>query len=136
MSGPYYNIRDMDVPTRAMYEINGGSVLVVGVARPIDWATTVDIDLDAPADICADGRSLPFQDNQFDVVILDFVTNFVSEHDARKIIREANRVGRRVMGRCHVSRSGRRYTLPGPKQRFTHSAVPGGVEWIEIRWER
>ena len=130
----------MDVPTPAMYGLRGDErVLVVGTATPHPnaWAITVDPDPHALARVRADGRHLPFPDNVFDVVVLDFVTNFVPPpRDVPRLIREARRVGRRVMGRCHVSATGRVFTLPGPKQRFTHPEPPAGVTWVEVRRER
>jgi len=134
----YYALRNMDYPTPEMYGVGRNEkVLVVGTAtpHPNGWAVTVDIDPRAPAKIVADGQNLPFADNSFDVVILDFVTNFVKPRDVKNLIAEANRVGKRVKGRCHVSVTGKVFTLPGPKQRFVHCIPPAEVEWVEIRWE-
>ena|SRR3990167_8478886 len=129
----YYSIKNMDAPTPRMYgceALEKREILIVGTATRIEWATTIDIDPAAPADFVGDGCCMPqFANGQFQVVILDFVTNFVPPKRVEAMIREAKRVGRRVMGRCHVGVG----TLPGPKQRYPHSVAPSGVEWIEIR---
>lgn len=128
----YYNIKNMDTPTPDMYEVpSGAKVLLVGTAKPQNWATSIDIDPNSPADIVGDGMALPFRDGEFDYVILDYVTNFLPKAAMiPALIAEANRVGKCVKGRCTVV-PGPRKTLRGPKQRFTHPAPPDGVEWID-----
>lgn len=105
-------------------------VLLIGTAKRQDWALSIDIDSSSPCDVLANGLALPFVAQSFDVVILDFVTNFLpKEYMVEKIIAEANRVGKKVMGRATVT-PGRRITLRGSKQRFSHSAYPLGVQWL------
>ena len=138
MGKDYYQSKAMEYPTPEMYSIKPGErVLVVGTAtpHPNSWAVTVDIDPSSPAQIRGDGLNLPFADGVFDVVILDFVTNFLPRRDVPRMIKEAQRVGKRVMGRCHVAANGQGFTLPGSKQRFVHPNPPDGVEWVEIRME-
>lgn len=106
-------------------------MLLVGTAKPQQWAISIDVDPHAPADMICDGRDMPFGNETFDVVILDFVTNYMKPRHVKEVIREANRVGKRVMGRCHVSPDG--HTLRGPKQGHCHTYPPDGVEWVEIR---
>ena len=129
----YYKVQEMNVPTPALYKcenLSQSQILMIGTAQPQGWATTIDIDPLAPADFVGDGcRMNWFRNNQFELVILDFVSNFVSPKKVASLIKEANRVGKRVAGRCHV---GSTRTLPGPKQRFPHATPPAGVEWIEI----
>jgi hypothetical protein len=130
----YYKIKGMDTPSREMYNIlANASVLLIGTARSAAWATSVDIDSDSPADIIADGCNLPFRDQAFDYVILDYVTNFLpKDFLITRMIKEANRVGAHVVGRATIT-PGRKISLPGPKQRFTHPAYPPGVRWIETK---
>jgi SAM-dependent methyltransferase len=132
MKARYYKIAKMDIPTADMYDIsNNDKVLAVGTASKLDWAITIDIDPQSPADIIADGLNLPFANNSFDVVVLDFVTNFLKPKDVNRLISEARRVGKTVKGRCHVGTG----AIKGPKQRFCHEIAPQGVEWIETRKE-
>lgn len=126
----YYSICNMDCPTPEMYNASG-KVLLVGTARPQSWALTIDVDPLAPCDMVCNGKDMPFKDKVFDLVILDFVTNFAHPSEVQKIISEANRVGKKVMGRCHISPTGK--TLSGPKQAHCHKFPPSGVEWIETR---
>jgi ubiquinone/menaquinone biosynthesis C-methylase UbiE len=97
----------------------------------------VDIDPDSPADIIADGCNLPFRDKAFDYVIQDYVTNFLpKDFLITRMIKEANRVGAHVVGRATIT-PGRKISLPGPKQRFTHpSYPPWGIRWMEAKGER
>ncbi len=128
----YYKVKHMDSPSLAMYGLNRtDKILMIGCAQRYDWAFTVDIDKNAPCDLIADGACLPFGENQFDVCILDFTTNFMKPSHVKDVISEANRVSKRVMGRCHISNCPK--TLKGAKQAFCHLEIPGGVEWIELR---
>lgn len=123
----YYDIKNMSLPTRKMYNVKEGDrVLCVGTATRNEWATTIDIDPLAPADIVADGCMMPFRNKIFDLVVLDYVTNFVKPKLVNRLIAEANRCGKRVAGRCHLGVG----TLRGSKQRFRHHSAPRGVEWI------
>jgi len=127
----YYNIKNMDCPTPELYGISEGcKVLMVGTARPQTWALTIDNDPASPADMICDGRRTPFRDKVFDIVILDYTTNFMPPKYVPDIIAEANRIGKRVMGRCHISTDGK--TLRGPKQAYCHMKPPQGVEWVQI----
>jgi len=127
----YYQVKTMDTPSPSPYGINSGEkVLLIGTAKPQAWAVTIDIDPASPAEIIGNGIYLPFCDKCFDVVILDYVTNFLKyDWQINKMIDEANRVGKRVAGRCTVTK-GEKKTLRGAKQRFTHKDFPSGVEWI------
>jgi hypothetical protein len=120
----------MDCPTKEMYGASG-KILLIGTAKKQDWALTIDIDPCSPADITCDGAKTPFNDKAFDYVILDFTTNFMHPNHVESVIREANRIGKRVMGRCHISE--KQITLRGYKQAFCHKEPPLGVEWIEVR---
>lgn len=126
----YYDLKNMDVPTKEMYGVSG-KILLIGTAKPCDWAFTIDIDPASPADMICDGENTPFRDKCFDAVILDFTTNFMKPSKVCAVIQEANRIGKRVLGRCHLSLSSK--TLRGPKQAICHTQPPSGVEWIEVR---
>jgi hypothetical protein len=132
MRTDYYSIKNMPTPSREMYGIGDKeTVLLVGTAKPQPWAVTIDIDPFSPANIVADGVFLPFKDKQFDAVILDYVVNFLPKARAvDALIKEANRVGHRVVGRCSIS-MGKRITLRGAKPRYTLPAYPQGVRWIK-----
>jgi hypothetical protein len=127
----YYSVKNMLVPTPEIYQLSGGErVLLIGTARKQDWAVSIDIDSSSPCDVLANGLALPFMAQSFDVVILDYVTNFLpKEYMVGKLIAEAGRVGKKVMGRATVT-PGKRVTLKGSKQRFSHSAYPSGVQWL------
>jgi hypothetical protein len=132
MKQDYYSVKNMDCPTPKMYQITkDDNVLIIGTAKKQIWATTIDIDPKSPADFVCDGCDTPFKNKQFDVVILDFTTNFIHPSKVNSLIKEANRVGKKVKGRCHISRQA--YTLRGSKQAYCHKYIPSGVEWIEIR---
>jgi ubiquinone/menaquinone biosynthesis C-methylase UbiE len=121
----------MDIPTKEIYGIDEDKkVLLIGTAKKQDWAISVDININSPCNVLADGCNLPFLSSSFDVVILDFVTNFLpKEHMIDKLIKEANRVGKRVVGRCMVT-PGKRLTIKGAMVRYTHRNYPFGVDWI------
>jgi hypothetical protein len=127
----YYSIKNMVLPTPDIYGIlPGDNVLLIGTARKQDWAIAIDIDPRSPCDILANGLSLPFADKSFDFIILDYVTNFLpKEYMINILIREASRVAINVVGRCTVT-PGKRITLPGPKQRYSHAFYPNEVMWI------
>jgi len=127
----YYAIKNMDTPTPEMYGVKEGErVLLVGTAKPQQWAVSIDIDPGSPCDSLANGLNLPFVSGSFDVVILDYVTNFLpKENQVGELVKEANRVAHRVLGRATVT-PGERRTLKGPKQRFSHRSYPPGVQWI------
>ena len=87
--------------------------------------------MDSPCNIIADGMKLPFHKKAFDVVVLDYVTNFLpKEYMIDKLIEEAHRVGKKVKGRCTVT-PGQRITIKGAMIRYTHRDYPSNVEWVE-----
>jgi len=126
----YYNINSMDYPTKEMYGVKDNhKCLLVGTATKQDWAVSVDININSPCNILADGMHLPFSENSFDIVILDFVTNFlVKEYMIDKLIKDANRVGKKVVGRCTVT-TGERIAIKGAIVRYTHRSYPLNVKW-------
>jgi ubiquinone/menaquinone biosynthesis C-methylase UbiE len=127
----YYAVKNMAVPSRELYGIpQNALVLLVGTAKKQEWAVTIDIDINAPCNVVADGLRLPFSNKQFDYVILDYVANFIKHmRSVGSLISEANRVGKTVVGRVDIT-PGRRLTLKGAKPRFTLPAYPKNVIWM------
>lgn len=127
----FYKIMRMSVPTKEMYGIKDESVVFFGAARRFDWGTTIDIDPRSNADIICNAKHTPFVDKQFDVAILDFVLNYCKPNEVDLILKEANRVSKRVVGRIHYSKQ--KKTLRGLKQAFCLTEIPKNIELVEIR---